>query len=309
VSADPQAETVTCFSSEPAEARRRFLAACDRIGLRVDSYPSRTTDQPGFCDVARMGSPDARRAAVLCSAAGGPAGLLGCGAALGVLSEGGYRDLPRDVALLLVHAANPRGPVWPAGEASEEPRAWSDSLLSGAERQLAAFRADAGEAGTIDWARLRDKPMSVLRPPGWDTGVLREIARTRLVGAEDVCIVDPRSGPGAFAQAITVGCDPPGSAGRARAEAWFTLDPAREAEALGEAAAPCAGGLGRLLPGARVTNVIVEIGTHAALPLLDARRSEAVSGYPISPVWRASAWAAVRRSLSAAYRGLCRAGE
>lgn len=301
-----ETQAVTCFSADAAEARRRFLSACDRVGLRVDSHASHGTDQPAWCDVTRLGSPDARRVVVLCSAAGGPAGMLGCGAALGVLTQGGYRDLPREVALVLVHAMNPRGPVWPVEDAPEETGQWSDSLLSGAERQLAAFRAGEDAATAIDWAKLRDRPMASLRPPGWTAEVLRAIARTRLAGAEDVCIVDPRTGPGPFAEATLVGCDPPGSAGRARAEAWFALDPAREADALGEANAPCGGGLGRLLPSARVTDVIVEIGTHAAGSLLETRRREAVSSFPMSPVWREAAWQAVRETLAKAYRGLTR---
>lgn len=301
--------SVGCFSNDAGEARRRFLTACDRIGLRVVSYPAQGTDMPAWCDVTRLGSPDARQVAVLCSAAGGPAGLLGCGAALGVLSEGGYRDLPREVALVLVHAVNPRGPVWPVGEPGEEPATWSDSLLSGAERQLAAYRAGATSDAPIDWGRLRDRPMAALRPPGWGVEELQAIVRDRLSAAEDVCIIDPRTGPGAFGAAITVGCDPAGSAGRARAESWFALDPGREAESLGEANARCGGGIGRLLPTARVTNIIVEIGTHAGRSLLDARRSEAVSGYPISPEWRTAAWRAVRGALAAAYRGLQRSAS
>ncbi len=303
---------ISCFSEDLDTARDRFLTACDRIGLRVLSYPAKGERPDGgmlSCDVTRLGSPEAVRVAVLCSAAGGPAGLLGCGGALGILTEGGLKDIPRDVALVLVHAANPGGPIWPyfpeeeSGMPDQPGPEWSDSILSGAEARFADFQAKLG----LDWGRLAEKPLISMALPAWDGDTLRAIAAEWFDGAQQVCVIDPRTGPGPFAQHEIVPCDAEHSAGRDRAERWFTLNVVEESKAVGAGNAPCGGGLGGLLPKAQVTNVILEIGTYSFAGLLggEARgRRDAISSFPAAPDWQLAAWLALRDTLRTAYRGL-----
>lgn len=315
---DPvQADLSKCFSADVDTARNRFLIACERIGLRVSAYPAqirRDAGDPLLCDVARLGSPDATRVAVLCSAAGGQAGLVGCGAILGVLTQGGYKDLPRDVALVLVHACNPAGPLWPyfspndpmsdpgAIPAADAPAPdWADGVLAAAERRFKDFQKTEG----FDWNRLAGRTLASMTPPAWDGRTLRAIAADRLRGAERVCVIDVRTGPGQFGAREVVPCDPLGSAGRARAERWFTVDVAQESQALGAGNTPCGGGLGGLATAAVATNVVLEFGTYSMGGMLGQNGSrDPAAGYPTDSKWRAGVWNATQETLTRAYRGL-----
>lgn len=301
-----------CFSDDYETARRRFLSACDRIGLRATSYWSRVNrggGDPLVCDTVRLGSPEAKRVAVLCSSAAGPAGLLGCGGALGVVAGEGLLDLPKEVALVLVHAANPGGPVWPYFTEGEQPAndgpapSWSDGVLAEAEKRFSAFQQEQG----FDWAKLAGQTLASMTPPAWDGDVLREIVKDRLGDAEQVCLVDPRTGPGQFAAYEIIAADPAGSAARDRAESWFAQDLGTESRADGVGVTPCAGGLGGVLPKARVTNVILEIGTYSMAGVLSGgSRRDAFRSFPASREWREAAWKAMRKTLKLVYYGLRR---
>lgn len=289
-------EEGACFSDDVETARARFLTACDRIGLRVSSYrgDSGDADTSLFCDVARLGSPEARSVAVLCSAAAGPAGLIGCGIALGVLEAEGLKDLPRDVALVLVHAANPGGPIWSLSEsANTDPGDTKDLPHS------------PGHA--IDWSILRDRPIATMAPGGWDSSVLNEIAATRLARAEKLCVIDPRAGYGSFGEVRAVPADRDPSAARTRGERWFAKHLKNLQADEPSLLTPCAGGLANTIVGTRATNVILEFGTQRAADVLsqgrDAKRA-ALSSYPSDSAWRTSAWRSARSALASAYKGL-----
>lgn len=301
-----------CFSDDYETARRRFLTACDRIGLRVSSYWSRvhqTEGEPLICDTARLGSPEAKRVAVLCSSAAGPAGLLGCGGALGVIAGEGLKDLPKEVALVLVHATNPGGPVWPYFTDGDQPAndgpapSWSDGILAEAEKRFTAFQQEQG----FDWAKLAGQTLASMTPPAWDGDTLRQIVLDHLDDAEQICLIDPRTGPGQFGAHEIIAADPAGSAARNRAESWFALDLGAETRAEGVGVTPCAGGLGGLLTKARATNVILEIGTYSMAGVLSGgSRRDAVRSFPSSTEWREAAWKAIRKTLKLAYYGLRR---
>lgn len=285
-----------CFSEDIESARRRFLAACDRIGLRITSYRGNTPDGDPtlFCDVTRLGSPDAKSVAVLCSAAAGPAGLIGCGIALGVVEAGGLRDLPRDVALVLVHAANPGGPIW-----NQPPL---PPQLPGGTTDLPHSPGHA-----IDWSILRDKPITAMAPGLWDVDVLKEIAATRLARVEKLCVIDTRAGHGPFGDVRVISADPDPSAARTRGERWFAPGLGKPKDDEPSQLTPCGGGLSANLTGVRATNVVLEFGTRRTADVLfegrDARRA-ALSSYPTDPVWRTNAWRCARQTLQQAYKGL-----
>lgn len=298
------------FSDDIDTARDRFLAACDRIGLRVASHRARTPEGPAgmFCDVTRLGSPEAKSVAVLCSGAAGLAGLLGCGAALNAVAGEGLKDLPRDVALVLIHAANPHGPIWPyfaPGEenrTAEPPPDWSDSVLAAAEKRFADYQTEGG----IDWREMGGRTLASMAPPAWDSSVLRAVAADQLKGAARICVIDPRTGPGQFGGYTLVPCDPRHSAARDRAESWFVIDLDAADRAIGTAGTPCGGGIGGLIKSARTTSVLVEVGTYSMAGVLGSGRRDAASPYPSAPDWRNAAWKAVRETLRLAYAGLQR---
>ncbi|NMM45825.1 DUF2817 domain-containing protein [Rhodospirillaceae bacterium KN72] len=299
--------TVACFSESITQARERFLTACDRIGLRVVSFRSDLPDPSGttlHCDTTRLGSPEARKSVVLCSGAAGPAGLYGCAAALGVLTEGGFRDLPRDISLILVHAANPGGPIWPYLETTKDGEAvWSDDILSEAERRFSAFQQDKG----FDWNRLAERPLASMSPPAWPGSVLKSIADTWLSDMRDVCLIDPRSGLGPSGEVAFLPCSPDRSAGYDRAVQWFA--PSMPTSDIDIGTTPCAGGLGSLLSATRHTEIMLEVGTYSLsgqFARTASGRPAALTACPSDPVWRGAAWRAVRDALRLAYKGLAR---
>lgn len=303
-----------CFSDDVMTARGRFLAGCDRFGLRVSSFKSGSDDPDGggplWADVTRLGSVEAQRAVVLCAAAGGPAGFAAAGVATGVLKLGLVRDLPRDVALILVHAVNPTGPVWPLvhpmddiGPVETDAPVWNDSILSGAEKRHAAYRA----AQRFDRERLAGRPLAAAAPPAWDRDVLETVSRKHLAEAGKACFVDIRTGPGQYGVAETLSCDPKGSAGWKRARRWFDLPDETGGDSIGPGNSPPAGGLPRLLgKDVETTTVLMEVGTYSMQTLLHSvgggrGRSAA---YPTGEDWRESVWNNARGLFRKAFAAL-----
>jgi hypothetical protein len=102
-----------CFAESYDEGRRKFLEACDNAGVRVDSrvnpHGLTTEEKPLSCDVAWFG-PDS--ATHLCMAICGTHGLeaaSGSATMIQWILEKQYQHLPKDTAVLFVHANNPYG--------------------------------------------------------------------------------------------------------------------------------------------------------------------------------------------------------
>ncbi|MBM3573610.1 MAG: DUF2817 domain-containing protein, partial [Alphaproteobacteria bacterium] len=103
------------FARDYADARRKFLAAAKIAGLKVTSFENPAKGPAGerlFTDVARVGSPTAKRVVLINSATHGVEGFCGSGCLVGWLRAGAWKGLPRGVAMVLVHAINPHGFAW-----------------------------------------------------------------------------------------------------------------------------------------------------------------------------------------------------
>ena len=101
------------FSSDYADARRRFQAAASAIGAPVRSYENPNRGPAGevlATDCAWIGPEDAGRVLMLLSATHGVEGFCGSGCQIDWMS--GDRRLPDDTAALVVHAINPHGFAW-----------------------------------------------------------------------------------------------------------------------------------------------------------------------------------------------------
>jgi hypothetical protein len=308
------------FSDDVETARGRFLSACDRIGLRVTSYPARVPaagEGAGgalYCDVARLGAPEAENLLVLCPAAAGGAGFAGAGVVHGVLAGGLSRDLPRDVACLLVHAINPIGPSWPPHDATiaqaapgEETPAvpWSDGMLSAADRRFAAYE----KAQRFDRDRLAGQTLASLAPPAWDRAVTQAIATTHLGNRRRILFVDVRTGAGPFGEIDYLAPNQPGTGARETAERWLGQPLEGSSASLGQSTAPIAGGLAALAPtqACEKASVLLEAGTYSMATLLQAsgpRGSDGIAAYPREARWRAQLWDAASEVIRRGFKGL-----
>jgi len=103
------------FSDSYADARQKFLAACEARGAPVISYPHPLRGAEGealFTDVARIGPEHADRVLVVESALHGVEGYTGSAIQIAALASSNAPQPPEGVALLLVHAINPWGFSW-----------------------------------------------------------------------------------------------------------------------------------------------------------------------------------------------------
>jgi len=101
------------FSSDYADARRRFTEAAKAAGLTVERHINAKVKGPKgeelSTDVARIGPKDAENVIFVSSGTHGVEGFCGSGAQVGYLVNGLHRELPKNTALVLIHAINPHG--------------------------------------------------------------------------------------------------------------------------------------------------------------------------------------------------------
>ncbi|MGE0714861.1 MAG: M14 family metallopeptidase [Alphaproteobacteria bacterium] len=102
-----------CFSTDYADARRRFIEAARAAGARLASYenPNRGPDGGTLStDCAWVGPEDASKVLIFISATHGVEGFCGSGCEIDWLA--GDRALPAGTAALVIHAINPHGFAW-----------------------------------------------------------------------------------------------------------------------------------------------------------------------------------------------------
>ncbi len=105
------------FAQSYAEARTKFLAACNAAGLAVQSHEHPLKGRDGetlAMDVALAGAPDAQRLLIVSSACHGVEGYCGSGVQGALLADAGFAAAAAaaGVAVLYIHALNPYGFSW-----------------------------------------------------------------------------------------------------------------------------------------------------------------------------------------------------
>lgn len=246
------------FSSDYGEARRSFLDACQRAGLRADSRRHPKTGPDGTelaCDVVWAGPRAARRVLVLVSATHGAEGFCGSAIQVDWLLSGGASRLPDGCAVLLVHAINPHGFAWlrrvtedgvdlnrnfidfAAGPPPDEgyaaladavlPAALEDPVFAQAEERLAAYIAEHGTRA-LDVALTGGQythPDGLFyggTAPTWSRRTLEDIAAEYEVAERGAqCVIDLHTGLGPYGYGELICDHPPGSRGVALARRWF----------------------------------------------------------------------------------------
>lgn len=317
--------THAIFTDDPATARDRFLRAAATVGMPIKAFAGQAANNPPVtCDVGRLGSPDAPTAIVVASNAPGLAGFVGAGACTAILYDRLQHYLHAKTSLILVHAVNPAGSVWPAQsphpplpksrKSGETPPpigdpAWTDELLSAAEDRYNSYlAADAARKAEAAAADRRSK--GLLGKPAWTTETIRTIADTYLENPEFVLFLDFRTGPEAWGEVGVYTTAPKASDNLVRAQRWFAAGLADETYADGSC--PVAGGFPAYLDGSvNAMSVVVEIGTLVTGGFLEAdqARQQNVSPYPTGDDWRDRARRIIHKVMREAMKGTAELAE
>lgn len=288
------------FASDYADARARFLAACEAAGAPVAHYANPNPAPSGgalYTDVAQLGDDDAANIVIAVSGTHGVEGFFGSGCQVGWLREGRWRDLPAGTAVVLVHAINPYGFAWlrrvnednidinrnfvdfahipdnPAYAGLADillPDTWDDESRAEMDRRIDAFTTEHGmkayRAAVVGGQRSHaDGLFYGGREPCWSNGTISEITRTYLSNTKRLAVLDFHTGLGPYAYAELICRHPPGSADLARARAWYG-DAVTSPQSGESDSPPIAGNLrmafAGLLPEAEVTSIAIEMGTR-----------------------------------------------
>jgi len=252
------------FARDFDDARRRFRAAAEAAGARLDSLPH---PQPGpagqalSAEVAWLGPSDAERVLVTISGTHGAEGLCGSGAQVGWLESGLAGETTSEeaggVALLAIHAINPHGFAWirrvtednvdlnrnfvdhaaphPQNPGYEElaevicPKEWNDAVIAETEGIMSAYAAEHG-------AQALQSAVSggqYGHPDGlffggaadtWSKRTLLAIVARRLARARRVALIDYHTGLGPRGHGERICCHRPGSVALQRAGEWWDQD-------------------------------------------------------------------------------------
>ncbi|MBB4631450.1 M14 family metallopeptidase [Sphingosinicella soli] len=313
------------FSADYRGARAKFLEDAQAAGgsLETITHPERGPDGGEvFTDVAAFGVEGAERVLVLISGTHGVEGFCGSGAQVDLLRRGETARRPEGVGILMIHAVNPYGFAWlrrvthenidlnrnwidfskplPANPGYDLlhsaicPPVWDDAAQ--AASALATTRyADAHGALAMRAAMMggqythADGLFYGGTAPSWSRTTQSAILTHYLANAAKIGIIDYHTGlgPWGFAEQIIVSARE--SDGFRRAARWYGAALASVAdgqsasvriEGDGLSAAPA------LLPGADVTSMAIEVGTHPTDHILAALQADCrlhAHGDPASP--------------------------
>lgn len=240
-------KTAEFFPADYADGRRKFLAAAEARGAKIESHQNPLRGPGGerlFTDVARLGARDASRVLVTTSGTHGIEGFAGSGIQTAGLRGEAYRALPPDTAVVLIHAVTPHGFAW-RRRANEDgvdvsrnfvdfakplpgnaffdrfawdlvPEDWTGPEREAADARLFAYLGEVGiERFKAELARGQYShwfaPFFGGHAPTWSNRTFREILRGQLAAARDVVVIDYHTGLGAYATGQLLGGDPPES--------------------------------------------------------------------------------------------------
>jgi hypothetical protein len=222
------------FAATYSEAREKFLAAARIAGAATARYDNPTKGPKGgslSTDVARLGPDDASKIVVTISSTHGVEGYCGSGFQVDWLAAMGAASLPKDTAVLLVHAINPYGFAWtrrvteegndlnrnyvdhgkpyPVNEGYLEIADWlvpsdfSDAGRKAADAKLAAYRKKVGDVAyfrAISGGQYSHPDGMFFGGGGasWSNRTLHAIADRFLKGRRDVAVIDCHTGLGPY---------------------------------------------------------------------------------------------------------------
>jgi len=245
------------FSREYEEARQKFLEAGRGCGARLRHWPHPLVGPRGevlSTDSAWVGADDASKVLVVISATHGVEGFAGSGPQVDLLRGPVPAALPRDTALLLLHAVNPHGFAWwrrvteenvdlnrnwvdfsqplpanPGYDAMREhysPASLDAATLARHEAAIEAYRTTHGvhaERVARSTGQYTD-PQGIFyggNGPTWARLTSEAILAEHLGRARTVAIVDMHTGLGPYGYGEPICNHAPGSERVLRARRWW----------------------------------------------------------------------------------------
>lgn len=302
-----------CFATDYAGGRAKFLDACRALGIATETHVHPLRGPRGeelATDTAWVGPADARFVVGVISGTHGVEGFCGSGAQVDWLLAGGPAALPRETAVLLIHAVNPFGWAWlsrttednvdlnrnwidyaqplPPGGGYEEiaallvPEDIDGPARAAADAAIATFRATRTQEQwfrAVSSGQYRD-PHGLFfggTAPTWSRRTEETIiARHQLAAREAVAVIDMHTGLGPYGYGEPISHMPQGSRARDRVmRLWgeSVTEPAR-----GTSVSTLRTGLSafgwRELLGERLAFVTFEFGTFKMDQVLDALRGD-----------------------------------
>jgi len=288
-----------CFSENYPEAREKFLSTAREAGARVSSFVLGIPGPNGSelaTDVAWLGAPTASKVLATISGTHGVEGFFGSATQIEWLRRAKSAPLPKDVAVLHIHAINPYGFAWlrrtnednidlnrnwlnfdeplPANPLYEElsadlcPAEWSAATLAATGARLNAWMQKHSPAifqqavSGGQWMHPAGLFYGGLAP-SWSRKTLTHIIQSELSAASRVCVIDFHTGLGGYGYAEPIIGRHRQDSGFARTRAWIGAaaksvhgDGSISAEIKGDAMSM----MPALLPNAVVDVVALECG-------------------------------------------------
>ena len=328
------------FSADYAEARAKFCAAAAEAGGALARYenPNKAPDGGDLStDVAWFGPRTAAKALVMVSGTHGAEGFCGSGAQVDWLRRGEFERLPKDAAVLLVHAINPYGFAWLRRVTEENVdlnRNWVD--FSASLPANAGYDELAEAAVPTEWTReAQEASAEVLRAygeahgamalqqalsggqykhgsgvffggagPSWARRTQEAIYREYLGQAAHVAILDFHTGLGPWGYGEPIMTEAPNMPAFRRGQSWWGAMVTSPDDGSSTSAVVAGDNLGAapaLMPQAEVTGMALEFGTLSLQSVLLALRADAwlhAHGDPTGPDA-----APIKRHVRAAFYG------
>jgi hypothetical protein len=302
-----------CFSENYAEAREKFLGAAREVGAAVNSFGLGVTGPDGgelATDVAWLGAAGASRVLATLSGVHGVEGFFGSATQIEWLRRAKALPLPKDTAVLHVHAVNPYGFAYlrrtneenidinrnwinfdelPENALYEElsadlcPADWSAETQAATGSRLNAWIGQHGFAAFQkavsggQWLHSQGLFYGGAAP-SWSRKTLTHIIESKLGSAARVCIIDFHTGLGPYGYAEPIVGRPVSDPAFERTRAWIGAA-AKSLYGDGSASAEIKGDsmsvLPRLLPHAVVDALALECGIRPINEVALALRADA----------------------------------
>jgi predicted deacylase len=302
------------FAADYSSARDKFLSTGKRTGAQLESIRHPAHGPHGeflYTDIALIGEPQAKKILVLVSGTHGVEGFAGSALQIGLLEQDIQSQLPRDTAVLMIHAINPYG-IAHRRRFNEDNidvnRNFRDHTKPPPQnlsyQEIAGFIAPDSislVAEVTSWARIlwfrltagQDKTKAAISggqythadglfyggtAETWSNTVLREIVQRYLRHTTELVVIDIHTGFGDFGDAgIFPHIDKETAEYRRAMAIWgpsLIITTTSSSSANVHLGATVKTAVPKMLPDTSVTAVTLEFGTFSQIDLLRALRAE-----------------------------------